>query len=99
VIEFPVLISEADLDIAQALSRGYLGKIHAQKLIEARECFYVEIAFVFGYATAKGWQWYEVHDLLENQSSDKHQCPPTGFYRISSPERDVISSRLWPFCR
>ena len=55
MIEFLVLGSEANFDVAQTFPVGNLGKSHAQKLIEARECFYFEVALVFGYTTAKGW--------------------------------------------
>jgi hypothetical protein len=97
VVEFLVLGAKANLDISQTLPVGDLGKRHAEKLIETRKCFYVGVALVLCNATMKGWQRYEVHNLLENQSTGKHLCPPPAFYRGSSSEKDVISSRLWPF--
>ena len=55
MVQLVLLRSEANFDIAQALSVGELGKCHAKKLIEAREFSHPAVALVLGHAAAKDW--------------------------------------------
>ena len=75
VIEPLGLGAQVDLDIAQLLAVGQLGKSHRQKLIHAGEVLDLVIAAVPGYAPAKSTQWQKGHELRKNQLALVHGDP------------------------
>jgi hypothetical protein len=67
VIEFALVSTKADLNIAKALSISELCKGHAKKLFEASEVFYFSIALISFDAASKGVKREMGHELSKNR--------------------------------
>ena len=73
VIEFVPVRPQADLDIAQALTVGELGKDHAEELVETGKRFDVTIAVITLHATAEGFHGQMGHDLRKDIVTGRHE--------------------------
>jgi hypothetical protein len=72
VIEIGFLRAQTNVDVAQALAEGQLGKGHAQKLIQMRKSLGGVVRRISRHATTKCVQRQKIHELRENQFTDKH---------------------------
>ena len=92
VIEFGGLRAQTRLDVAQAFAVGQLCKGHRQKLVQATEGAYVEIAAILRHQTAKGMPWCELHELCEHEIANVHRCLP-GKSRKTAENDNLNSNR------
>ena len=65
--------TQADLDVAEALSVRQLGKTHGQKLIAAREPATFVIATVSLHAGVEVATWKKIQDLREHELAVEHK--------------------------
>jgi hypothetical protein len=76
VIELALLGPQADLDVAQALAIGELGKGHAAVLVDAGELLDFVMAPISLHATAQRVRGQMIHELREHQLAYVHERPP-----------------------
>jgi hypothetical protein len=72
VVQPTNLGTQVDLDVAQRLSIGQLGKSHRKELIQTREVFDLVFAAMVGHTALKRAQWQLEHELRKYELALVH---------------------------